>query len=67
MQSAQTMQSARFMARKVGPTRTTGVRRSVASPVRAAAATEPQVDDLGFKMMRAGVKEASKDTLLTPR
>ena len=66
MQSQAMSSGARLKAaRKVGPTRTTGVRRSVASPVRAAA--EHKTDDLGFKMMRAGVKEASQDTLLTPR
>ena len=37
------------------------------APVRAAAETKETVDDLGFKLMRKGVKEAAKDTLLTPR
>lgn len=41
-------------------------RCSVVPPVRAAAETKETVDDLGFKLMRKGVKEAAKDTLLTP-
>lgn len=44
-------------------TRNAGARRAVVQPVRAAAAT----DDLGFKMMRKGVKEAAKETILSPR
>ena len=32
---------------------------------RAAAAA--QADDLGFKLMRKGVKEAASDSILTPR
>jgi hypothetical protein len=48
-------------------TRAAGARRSVVQPVRAAADTKEMVDDLGFKLMRKGVKEAAKETLLTPR
>ena len=48
-------------------TRAAGARRSVVQPVRAAAETKEMVDDLGFKLMRKGVKEAAKETLLTPR
>jgi hypothetical protein len=39
----------------------------VVQPVRAAAAQGEAVDDLGFKLMRKGVKVAAKETLLTPR
>jgi hypothetical protein len=52
------------VARKVGATRTTGVRRA-SQPVRAAAAADR--DELGFKLMRKGVKEAAEETILTPR
>jgi len=38
-------------------------RKSRFAPRAAAQAT----DDLGFKMMRKGVKEASNETLLSPR
>lgn len=42
-------------------------RRSAAQPVRAAAAEGEMVDDMGFKLMRRGVKVAAKETILTPR
>ena len=45
--------------------RSSAARRATVQPVRAAAAE--QVDDLGFKMMRKGVKVAAKETILTPR
>ena len=48
-------------------TRTTASRRSVVQPVRAAAAEAEATDDLGFKLMRKGVKVAAKETLLSPR
>jgi hypothetical protein len=48
-------------------TRAAGARRSLVQPVRAAAETKETVDDLGFKLMRKGVKEAAKENLLTPR
>lgn len=48
-------------------TRATAARRSVVQPVRAAAAQGEATDDLGFKLMRKGVKVAAKETLLTPR
>ena len=48
-------------------TRAEGTRRSVVQPLRAAAETKDTVDDLGFKLMRKGVKEAAKENLLTPR
>lgn len=56
------------VARRVGATRTTAVRRAP-MVVRAAAATEggEMVDELGFKLMRKGVKVAANDTILTPR
>ena len=47
-------------------TRAAGARRSAVQPVRAAAATE-MTDDLGFKLMRRGVKVAAKESILTPR
>lgn len=34
--------------------------------VRASAAA-PETDEMGFKMMRKGVKVAAKETILTPR
>jgi len=34
--------------------------------VRASAAA-PDTDEMGFKMMRKGVKVAAKETILTPR
>ena len=42
-------------------------RRAVVQPVRATAAPAQEVDELGFKLMRKGIKEASPDTILTPR
>ncbi|EFN56111.1 hypothetical protein CHLNCDRAFT_144710 [Chlorella variabilis] len=49
-------------------TRAAGAHRSAVQPVRAAAATEKEMtDDLGFKLMRRGVKVAAKESILTPR
>ena len=67
---ARTMQAtasvrAQFVAAR--PAARTSVRRSVAAPVRAAAAQGEMVNDMGFKLMRKGVKEAAKETILTPR
>ncbi|KAL4448635.1 hypothetical protein ABPG75_005854 [Micractinium tetrahymenae] len=42
-------------------------RRSAVQPVRAAAAQGEMVDDMGFKLMRKGVKVAAKETILSPR
>lgn len=56
MQTAAFTTGARVCAaRKVGPMRTPSVRR-VAPVVRAAAQTEEMVDELGYKLMRKGVK-----------
>lgn len=42
--------------------------RRVMPVVKAAAATDKEMkDDLGFKLMRAGVKEAAAESILTPR
>jgi magnesium-protoporphyrin IX monomethyl ester (oxidative) cyclase len=53
------------VARRVGATRTSAVRRA-AVVVRATASAE-ETDALGFKMMRKGVKVAADETVLTPR
>lgn len=55
-------------ARRAGPVRTSAVRRAPMI-ARAAAATEQGelVDEMGFKLMRKGVKVAANDTILTPR
>lgn len=70
MQTKAFSQSARVgTARRAGAVRTTSVRRAPVL-VRAAAATEPKndmVDEMGFKLMRKGVKVAAKETILTPR
>lgn len=67
MQTQAFSTGARFgAARKVGASRTQSVRRT-APIVRAAAQTEELVDELGYKLMRKGVKVAAKDTILTPR
>lgn len=59
------MMKANAMGRMAGRSgaRPARVQRSGAVCVRAAAAS----DNLGFKTMRSGVKEASDETLLTPR
>jgi hypothetical protein len=55
------------MARRVGASRTAAVRRAP-MVVRAAAAPEGEmVDEMGFKLMRKGVKVAAADSVLTPR
>ena len=56
------------VARRAGNARTTAVRRS-SVVVRAAGAApkEEMVDEMGFKLMRKGVKVAAKETILTPR
>lgn len=51
------------MAQRSGAGRPARASRGIVQVVRAAAAS----DNLGFKTMRAGVKEASDETLLTPR
>jgi hypothetical protein len=67
MQSTAFTTGARFgVTRKVGAARTPSVRRA-APIVRAAAAQEEMVDELGYKLMRKGVKVAAADTILTPR
>jgi hypothetical protein len=45
------------------------VSRKSVMPVRATAAPakEEMVDEMGFKLMRKGVKVAANDTILTPR
>ena len=66
MQTQALTSSTRFVAaRRAGPARTTAVRR--ATIVRATAAKEEMVDDMGFKLMRKGVKVAAKESILTPR
>jgi hypothetical protein len=73
VRAAESMLAATFTSRLGAArpaTRAPGVRparRSVVPPVRAAAETKEAVDELGFKLMRKGVKEAAKDSLLTPR
>jgi hypothetical protein len=61
---ALTMQAQRLTAGQTSrtPVRAAQVRRGAVT-VRASAATDP----MGFKLMRDGIKEASKDTILTPR
>jgi len=56
------------VARKAGVARVSAVRRAP-MVVRAAAATESggMVDDMGFKLMRKGVKVAAQESILTPR
>lgn len=67
MQTTAFTSGARFgVARRVGAARTPSVRRA-APVVRAAAQTEEMVDELGYKLMRKGVKVAAADTILTPR
>jgi hypothetical protein len=67
MQTQAFTSSARFgVARKVGPMRVPSA-RSAPMIVRAAAAEGEMVDEMGFKLMRKGVKVAAKDTILTPR
>lgn len=56
----------------VAPRAATAVRvnaRRAAITVRAAAAAEQaeMVDDMGFKLMRKGVKVAAQESILTPR
>ena len=41
--------------------------RAAARPVRAAAQTAATEEQLGFKLMRQGIKEAGQETVLTPR
>ena len=41
--------------------------RAAARPARAAAQTAAADQQLGFKLMRQGIKEASQETVLTPR
>eukprot|EP00887_Chlorella_sp_A99_P004193 scaffold23.g4193.t1 len=50
-----------------GVTRRAQAPRRAVQPVRATAAPAQEVDDLGFRLMRKGVKQASPDTILTPR
>ena len=53
-------------AKCMAPTRARSSHRSVRAPQ--AAATEAETKDtMGFKLMRRGVKEAAKETILTPR
>ena len=52
-------------ARRAGVIRTSAVRR--APMIVRAAAKEEAVDEMGFKMMRKGVKVAANETILTPR
>jgi hypothetical protein len=69
MQTKAFSQNARLSsARRAGAVRTTSVRRAPFF-VRAAAATEQSgmVDEMGFKLMRKGVKVAANETILTPR
>lgn len=54
-------------ARCVMPKRQTVTQRRAAVAVRATAAEKEMVDDMGFKLMRRGVKVAAKETILTPR
>lgn len=56
------------VARKAGTARISSVRRAP-MVVRAAASTESgeMVDEMGFKLMRKGVKVAAADSILTPR
>jgi len=54
------------VARMAGASRVSAVRRAP-MVVRAAAASEEAVDELGFKLMRKGVKVAAQETILTPR
>lgn len=51
-------------ARKAGAVRTSAVRRA---PMVVRATAAPEVDDMGFKLMRKGVKVAASETILTPR
>lgn len=55
-------------ARRAGSARTTAVRRGP-MVVRAAGAApkEEMVDEMGFKLMRKGVKVAANESILTPR
>ncbi len=46
--------------------RVSAARRCAVVP-RATAAAPPQTDELGFKLMREGIKEFGDDTILTPR
>lgn len=61
---ALTMQAQRLTAGQTSrtPVRAAHVRRGAVT-VRASAATDP----MGFKLMRSGIKQASKETILTPR
>jgi magnesium-protoporphyrin IX monomethyl ester (oxidative) cyclase len=58
------MQAQRLTAGQTSrtPFRAAHVRRGAVT-VRASAAT----DEMGFKLMRDGIKQASKETILTPR
>lgn len=63
---ALTMQSQRLATGKAcsraAPIKAAHVRRGAVT-VRASAAT----DEMGFKLMRDGIKQASAETILTPR
>lgn len=70
------MQTQVFSSRfGIVPTQVVSSRRTAAKhvsarkPVIAAAAPakEELVDEMGFKLMRKGVKQAAQDTILTPR
>lgn len=65
MQSQQ-LTSSRVVASRTVPFKAGVCRRSVVA-VRAAAQTQSARDNLGFELMRDGIKKASADTLLTPR
>lgn len=60
---AATMKQASAQLGRAGAGRAARASSRRAVVVRAAAATE----DLGFKTMRSGIKEASDETILTPR
>lgn len=47
--------------------RRTVANRRVSVAVRSAAAEGEMVDEMGFKLMRRGVKVAANETILTPR
>jgi len=64
MHSQQMAGSSRVVARRTVPFNSS-VSRNSAVAVRAAAQTH--TDNLGFELMRDGVKKAAADSILTPR
>ena len=54
-------------ARRAGSARTTAIRRGPMVVRAGAAPKEELVDDMGFKLMRKGVKVAAQESILTPR